>query len=60
MPMAALLACGTLVSTGLGGLAAIRLRDRLHFLLGFSAGVVLAVGFFDILSEVLSAQNHSF
>jgi len=44
----------TLVSTGLGGLAAIWLRDRLHLLLGFSSGAVLAVALFDILPEVFS------
>ncbi len=46
-----LLALVTLVSTGLGGTAAIRLRDRLHLLLGFSSGAVLAVALFDILPE---------
>jgi zinc transporter, ZIP family len=60
-PMAVLLACATLVSTGLGGLAAMRLRDRLHLLLGFSAGAVLGVVFFDVLPEVsaLAAQSPS-
>lgn len=55
--MAILLACVALISTGLGGLAAIRFRDRLHLLLGFSAGAVLAVVFFDILPEVFSARG---
>ena len=49
-----LLALVTLVSTGLGGTAAIRLRDRLHLLLGFSSGAVLAVALFDILPEVFA------
>ena len=44
----------TLVSTGLGGVAAIRLRDRLHLLLGFSSGAVLAVALFNILPEVFA------
>ena len=48
------LALVTLVSTGLGGTAAIRLRDRLHLLLGFSSGAVLAVALFDILPEVFA------
>jgi zinc transporter ZupT len=52
-----LLALVTLISTGLGGTAAIRLRDRLHLLLGFSSGAVLAVALFDILPEVF-AFNH--
>ncbi|HVA69676.1 MAG TPA: ZIP family metal transporter [Candidatus Binataceae bacterium] len=51
--MAILFACFTLISTGLGGLAAIRLRDRLHLLLGFSSGAVIAVALFDILPEIV-------
>jgi len=57
--MAVLLACATLVSTGLGGLAAVRFRDRLHLLLGFSAGAVLGVVFFDVLPEVFSLETRS-
>ncbi|MGH7988214.1 MAG: ZIP family metal transporter [Candidatus Binataceae bacterium] len=52
MPLA--LASATFFSTGLGGVAAVRLRDRLHLLLGFSSGAVLAVALFDILPEVFS------
>jgi ZIP family zinc transporter len=47
----------TLVSTGLGGLAAIRFRDRLHLLLGFSSGAVLAVALFDILPEIFATPG---
>ena len=54
---AILFACLTFVSTGIGGLAAIRFRDRRHVLLGFSAGAVLAVVFFDILPEVFSDRG---
>jgi ZIP family zinc transporter len=57
--VALLLACVTFISTGLGGLAAIRLRDRLHLLLGFSAGAVLGVVFFEILPEVFSTRDPS-
>ncbi|MDB5264928.1 MAG: hypothetical protein JWN64_499 [Parcubacteria group bacterium] len=42
-------ACATLI----GGLLALRLRDRLHLILGFSAGAILAVAFFDLLPEAL-------
>lgn len=55
--MALLVACVTFISTGLGGLAAIRFRDRLHLLLGFSPGAVLAVVFFDVLPEVFATRN---
>lgn len=55
--MAVLLACLTVVSTGLGGIAALRFRDQLHLLLGFSAGAVLAVVFFEMLPEVFSLRG---
>ncbi len=54
---AILFACLTFISTGVGGLAAIRFRDQRHLLLGFSAGAVLAVVFFDILPEVFSTRG---
>jgi len=46
----ALAACGATLA---GGALALRLRDRLHLLLGFSAGAVLAAAFFDLLPEAL-------
>lgn len=49
----------TLVSTGLGGAAALRYRDRLHLLLGFSSGAVIAVALFDILPEVFALGGGS-
>jgi zinc transporter ZupT len=52
-----LLALVTLLSTGLGGTAAIRMRDRLHLLLGFSSGAVLAVALFDILPQVFAFDD---
>ncbi len=56
MPNAALvmsIAFGALVATMAGGLFALSLRDRLHLVLGFSAGAVIAVAFFDLLPEAL-------
>ncbi|GAC1610466.1 MAG: ZIP family metal transporter [Mycobacteriales bacterium] len=47
-----LLALGTLFSTSAGGLFALRFRDRLHLILGFSAGVILGVVAFDLLPEI--------
>jgi ZIP family zinc transporter len=41
----------TIISTTLGGLFAIRLKDKLHLILGFSAGAVLGVALFDLLPE---------
>ncbi len=50
-------ACLTLLSTGIGGVTAIRLRDRLHLLLGFSAGAILAVALFEIIPEVFALDG---
>jgi ZIP family zinc transporter len=51
---ALLFAVGTLASTGIGGLLAIRYRDRLRILLGFSAGAIMGAVFFDLLPAVFS------
>jgi ZIP family zinc transporter len=56
---ALMFACATWVSTGLGGLAALRYRDRRHLLLGFSAGAVLGLVFFDLVPEAFAlAPDH--
>ena len=49
------------VSTSLGGLCALRFRDRLHLVLGFTAGVLLGVVAFELLPEIfaLSARQGS-
>jgi ZIP family zinc transporter len=36
-----------------GGLLALRFRDKLHIILGFAAGAVLGVAFFDLLPEAI-------
>src|SRR5215467_14237880 len=51
------IAAGTFVATLGGGAAALRFRDRLHLILGFSAGAVIAVGFFDLLPESLQLAS---
>jgi zinc transporter ZupT len=51
-------AVGACAATMLGGLAALGLRERLHLVLGFSAGAVIAVAFFDLLPEALSLGAH--
>ena len=48
-----LIALAAFVATMLGGLVALRLKDRLHLILGFSAGAVVGVAFFDLLPEAL-------
>jgi zinc transporter ZupT len=52
--MAILLGLATLFSTLLGGMFALRKQDRLHLILGFSAGAVIGVAFFDLLPEALN------
>lgn len=49
--MAIVLSAATFVMTLLGGLLALKLQDRLHLILGFSAGAVLGVAFFDLIPE---------
>ena len=46
-----LVAIGALVATLLGGFFAIRFSDKLHLILGFSAGAIIGVAFFDLLPE---------
>ena len=41
------------LSTLLGGLLALKLHDKLHLILGFSAGAVIGVAFFDLLPEAV-------
>jgi len=47
-----LLAFSTFVSTFLGGLTALKNSDRLHRILGYTAGVILGVIAFDLLPEI--------
>jgi zinc transporter ZupT len=55
-----LIACATAVSTMLGGVFALRFSDKLHLILGFSAGAVIGVAFFDLLPEALELSNGAF
>lgn len=43
----------TFISTFLGGLFGIKHKDKLHLILGFTAGVLLGVVAFDILPEIM-------
>lgn len=43
----------TFISTLLGGLVGIKYRDKLHLILGFTAGVLIAVVAFDIFPEII-------
>jgi ZIP family zinc transporter len=48
------IALGALAATMLGGWFAISLRDRLHLVLGFSAGAVIGLAFFDLMPEAVA------
>jgi zinc transporter ZupT len=54
---AVLLSVATFFSTGLGGLFALRHRDRLHLIMGFTAGVLLGLVAFDLLPEIFARAH---
>ena len=51
----------TFFSTLAGGLFALRYKDKLQLILGFSAGAVIGVSFFDLLPEslILGSRHYS-
>ena len=49
---------GAFTATMLGGLFAMSLRDRLHLVLGFSAGAVIGVAFFDLMPEAMATGGN--
>lgn len=56
-----LLSAATFVSTLCGGLFALRNKDKLHRILGYTAGVLLGVVAFDLLPEIFDGiqKQHS-
>lgn len=48
------------VATLVGGLFALRLKDRLHLILGFSAGAIIGVAFFDLLPEAIDLGSKGY
>lgn len=51
---AIILSFATFLSTFFGGLFSIKNRNRLHLIMGFTAGVLLGVVAFDILPEIIN------
>ncbi|MES2223499.1 MAG: ZIP family metal transporter [Patescibacteria group bacterium] len=58
--MILLISLGASAATYLGGLIALRFKDRLHLILGFSAGAVIGVAFFDLMPEALGLTSQYF
>jgi zinc transporter ZupT len=50
----------TFFATLFGGLFALRLKDHLHLILGFSAGAVIGVAFFDLMPESLELAGSAY
>lgn len=48
----------TFFATFAGGIVAVRMRDRLHLILGFTSGVLLGVVAFDLLPEIFELVRH--
>lgn len=55
-----LITIATFFSTLIGGLLALRLRDKLHLILGFSAGAIIGVAFFDLIPEALELAGDAY
>jgi ZIP family zinc transporter len=53
------LGIATFVSVFLGGLLAIQLQKHLHLILGFGAGAILGVAFFDLIPESIEIAGAS-
>ena len=52
-PEPILLAVGSFFSTFIGGLVSLNNQKRLHVIMSFTAGVLIAVCFFDIIPEII-------
>jgi ZIP family zinc transporter len=50
-----LIAFGAMTATMTGGVLALRLAGKLPLVMGFSAGAVIGVAFFDLAPEALEA-----
>lgn len=55
--MAIYLAALTVLSTAIGGLLALKAKDRFHLVLGLSAGLLLGLVGFDLLPEVFTDSS---
>lgn len=60
MALLALIAAAAFAATFIGGSFALKFRDQLHLILGFSAGAVAGVALFDLLPEAISLGASAF
>jgi ZIP family zinc transporter len=58
--MIILIALAALAATTLGGVFALKFKDHLHLILGFSAGAIIGVAFFDLLPEAIELGKGSY
>ncbi len=58
--MALIISLITIISTFLGGLFALKFKDKLHLILGFSAGAVVGVAFFDLAPEAITLAKSAY
>ncbi len=54
------IAIGAFMATFMGGLLALVFRDKLHLILGFSAGAIVGVAFFDLLPEAIELAQSTY
>lgn len=52
-----LIAFGAFMATMIGGLLALGFKDKLHLVLGYSAGAIIGVAFFDLLPEAIELSQ---
>ena len=57
MNIAIILAASTAIATTTGGYLAIKSKDRLHLVLGLSAGLLLGLVAFDLLPEIFELNT---
>jgi ZIP family zinc transporter len=55
-----LIAILAFVTTFFGGLLALKFKDKLHLVLGFSAGALIGVAFFDLLPESIELAGSKY
>ena len=58
--MLIIIAIAACAATLLGGTFALRFKDKLHLILGFSAGAVIAVAFFDLMPEAIDLGSKTY